>query len=108
MTALEGLVRAYYRYTDGLTTIVAPLVNTCAGYISNMFRIFGLIDPEQRIGFSSGNDSVDEETVLTPVVNILSEFRCKGKQWREWIDSLVKAARADPKEILKLCDEVSK
>ena len=45
-----------------------------------MFRIFGLIDPEQRIGFSSGSDSVDEETVLTPVVNILSEFRCKGKK----------------------------
>lgn len=81
MTSLEGLVKAYNRYTDGYTTIVAPLVTTCAGYISNMFRIFGLIDPDIRIGFNKGGDSVDEETVLTPVVNILSDFRCKGRTW---------------------------
>lgn len=78
MSALEGLVKAYNRYVDGITAIVAPLVTTCAGYISSMFRVFGLIDPEVRIGFNKGGDSVDEETVLTPVINILSDFRGKS------------------------------
>ena len=43
-----------------------------------MFRVFGLIDPDVSIGFSQSSGSVDEETVITPVVNILSEFRTKG------------------------------
>ena len=78
MNALEGLVKAYNRYSEGITTIVAPLVTTCAGYISTMFRIFGLIDPDLRIGFNKSGDSVDEETVITPIVNILSDFRSKS------------------------------
>lgn len=105
MNALEGLVKAYNRYVDGITAIVAPLVTTCAGYISSMFRVFGLIDPEVRIGFNKGGDSVDEETVLTPIINILSDFR--GKSIISlFILFIVRAARADPKEILRLCDEV--
>ena len=88
MAALETLVRAYYqyvltrsvrrRYVEGASHVVAPLVTSVAAYVTSMFKVFGLIDPEVSIGFAQASGSVDEETVLTPVVNILSEFRTKG------------------------------
>ena len=77
MAALEGLVRAFNRYVEGNSHIVAPLVTSCGEFVTRMFRVFGLVDPEVRIG-GSANGVVDEESVLTPVVNILSEFRSKG------------------------------
>ena len=77
MAALEGLVRAFNRYVEGNEHIVAPLVTSCGEFVTRMFRVFGLVDPEVRIG-GSANGVVDEESVLTPVVNILSEFRSKG------------------------------
>ena len=66
------------RYVDGASHVVAPLVTSVAAYVTSMFRVFGLIDPDVSIGFSQSSGSVDEETVITPVVNILSEFRTKG------------------------------
>ena len=63
---------------DGASHVVAPLVTSVAAYVTSMFSVFGLIDPDVSIGFSQSSGSVDEETVITPVVNILSEFRTKG------------------------------
>ena len=79
MSALETLVRAYNKYMENETCAVSPLVTSVGGFVTYMFRVFGLIDPDVKIGFSKGEGAADEETVLTPVVNILSEFRCKGE-----------------------------
>lgn len=79
MDALETLVRATYRYFETAQHIVAPLVLSCAGFVSQMFRVFGLIDPELKIGFSAGEESADREAVLSPVVEILSKFRSEGR-----------------------------
>ncbi|CBK24811.2 uncharacterized protein [Blastocystis hominis] len=95
MEALEGLVRAVYRYLETAKHIVAPLVLSCAGFVSQMFRVFGLIEPEPKIGFAAGEEAADREAVLSPVVEILSKFR-----------TVVKKNRADPAALLKLCDEI--
>ena len=68
------------RYVEGALHVVVPLVTSVAAYVTSMFKVFGLIDPEVSIGFGQTGGSVDEETVLTPVVNILSEFRTEGRR----------------------------
>ena len=78
MSALEGLVRAYYKYVEDNTHIVAPLVTSCGEFISYMFRVFGLIEPEVRIGFTQNSAG---ENVIEPVMNVVSEFRDSGRDW---------------------------
>lgn len=78
MEALEGLVRAVYRYLETAKHVVSPLVTSCAGFVSQMFRVFGLIEPELKIGFAAGEEATDREAVLSPVVEILSKFRGEG------------------------------
>ena len=78
MEALEGLVRAVYRYLETAKHVVSPLVTSCAGFVSQMFRVFGLIEPEPKIGFAAGEEAADREAVLSPVVEILSKFRSEG------------------------------
>ena len=72
MRALEGLVRAYNQYAEDDKPIVAPLVTSCGEFVSNMFRVFGLIEPEVRIGSSENEGG---ESVIEPLVNIVSSQR---------------------------------
>lgn len=72
MRALEGLVRACYKYIEESSSIVAPLVTSCGEFVSKMFRVFGLIEPEVCIGFpEKGNGESKEE----PLMNTLTHFR---------------------------------
>ena len=72
MRALEGLVRAYNQYAEDGKPIVAPLVTSCGEFVSNMFRVFGLIEPEVCIGFPENEYS---ENTIGPLVNIVSSQR---------------------------------
>lgn len=83
MEALEGLVRATYRYFETTQHVVSPLVMSCAGFVSQMFHVFGLIDPEVKIGFGSSEEAADRESVLSPIVEILSKFRNDGRRERK-------------------------
>lgn len=64
---------------ENASHVVAPLVTSVAAYVTSMFKVFGLIDPEVSIGFTQVSGSVDKETVLSPVVTILSDFRNEGR-----------------------------
>ena len=105
MNALETLVRAYYRYTEQGGSLIT-LVESCASYVTEMFRVFGLIDAEKAIGFNLASGAADQETVLGPTIAALCTFRKRGSAF-ELALSVVREQRMDASALLKLCDEVS-
>lgn len=59
---------------------VTLLIRSAAEYVTSIFRIFGLIQTGSDIGFpltssSEEGAAVNEETILTPVLDIFAEFR---------------------------------
>lgn len=70
-----------------------------ANYISNLFKIFGVIEENGTFGFGSSekSGSVNLEETIMPYLNVMSKFRddIRGES------RLIKAT-----EILKLCDDL--
>ncbi|XP_050546636.1 cysteine--tRNA ligase, cytoplasmic [Daktulosphaira vitifoliae] len=87
----------YLRDCD-IATLNANLLLNVAKFITSILKMFGIKTAEE-IGFpvSDGNTSNDVETIVTPFLSILSDFR----------DSVRTNARTIPsKEILILCDKL--
>lgn len=102
MTALQDLVKAVNKYleTQGpAKAIVSLVVRKAAVYVTEMFRVFGLISAGTDIGFpleeGEGAGAVSREDVLAPVLDAVLEFRAGARD----------AARTgDAKGVLAKCD----
>lgn len=106
ISLLSALVRSTNKYMSGVDFLacgagkpVPLLLRGSASYITDIFRVFGLIDGTPSIGFndssegSSGGES--REAILTPFLDALSSFR-------EQVRTLARSG--DSKGLLVLCD----
>lgn len=75
------------------------IVRDVSLFITNLMKIFGVIDNNESIGFQSsgGSESLNQEQILMPYLNALSKFRD---------DIRVEARLTKQIEILKLCDKL--
>jgi cysteinyl-tRNA synthetase len=106
LSLLSSLVRNTNKYSSGVDFLncglgkpVPLLLQGSASYITDMFRVFGLVDATPTIGFSDssegGNKSESREVILTPYLDALSSFR-------EQVRTLARSG--DSKGLLVLCD----
>lgn len=75
------------------------LVKDIAGYITNLLKIFGVIETDEAVGFqaSAQAGAVNLEETIMPYLTVLSKFR----------DDIRTEARANKASgILKICDEL--
>jgi cysteinyl-tRNA synthetase len=77
INALEGLVKRCNLYMDRPAAVIPLLLRRVAAYITEIFSVFGLIEQRSDVGFPAGDASagVDVETVATPFLNVLRDFR---------------------------------
>lgn len=94
---LSEIVGDVNKYLESAKEPRGPLLLDIATYITNLLRIFGLIDSHGSIGFPTGSGTSFEQQV-TPILNAFAKFR----------DDVRKCARENkkPSEVLKLCDDV--
>ncbi|KAJ3000963.1 hypothetical protein HDV02_000032 [Globomyces sp. JEL0801] len=78
----------------------ASVLNKIASYVTKMLRIFGVFDDTNaEIGsFGTTNTSANREEILLPILHTVSSFRDNVRNLAQ--------EKADPKEILKLCDKL--
>lgn len=57
---------------------VLYVLTAVANYITDMLRVFGLVDPLPPIGFSAGGAAASLETTLAPYLDALAAFRETG------------------------------
>ncbi|KAJ1978597.1 cysteinyl-tRNA synthetase [Dimargaris verticillata] len=103
MVDLVGKTNVYLKDTPVVARNVV-LVERIAGYLTRMFKVFGLADNGPAIGYGSsmaGSGEVDgssREDVIMPYARVLSKFR----------DGVRELARAgmEPSQILRLCDQL--
>ncbi|KDO20407.1 cysteinyl-tRNA synthetase [Saprolegnia parasitica CBS 223.65] len=96
---LQELAKEVNRYLALNIPHVSMCLRAAAEYITHMLRVFGLIPDATDIGFPLGA-SGDQETILTPVLDIFAEFRDQVR---------TAALSKDPnlaKLIMELCDSV--
>jgi len=98
MSALVDLVKATNVYMEGKGTVVGLVVRNVASYITEIFKIFGLISHD-GIGFgaAAGSESggASREDTLGPVLDALMEFRSSVRD---------KARSKDVGGVLDECD----
>nr|CCA14185.1 cysteinyltRNA synthetase putative [Albugo laibachii Nc14] len=90
---------------------VSLLIRSAAEYVTSIFRIFGLIQGGSDIGFPLTNSSeegaaVNEETILTPVLDIFSEFRDEIRELARAGTTGEIDGKALAAKILHVCDSV--
>ncbi len=91
---LQGLVSETNKYMAG-DSIVPSILSNAAGYVTRIFRVFGLIEPSQGLGFAGAGSGVSKEETLEPYLDALANFRATVRD----------AARAkDTAGILAACD----
>lgn len=86
---------------------VSMIIRSAAEYITQILRVFGLVPASSDIGFplsGSGADGADQETILTPVLDIFAQFRDEIREAAR--SSSGGDAKALANTILKLCDDV--
>jgi len=100
MNALGDLVRKSNIYITSKKDKEEPprtyLLNTIADYITEIFKIFGVID-QQDIGFPTASSETNVEQILTPFLNVISKFRD---------DVRVSARNKDHGKVLTACDKI--
>ncbi len=103
MSELQALVGASNRYLEkkevNKTKPVALVVRTAAAYITNIFKVFGLIGNGEEIGWSvgGGEGGASKEDLMAPILDAVLDFRSGVRD----------AARTgDTKKILELCDRL--
>jgi cysteinyl-tRNA synthetase len=99
LSNLVTLANTYLSQNYNLPSYNHVLVRDIALYITNLMKIFGVIDSNDSIGFQATNstDSVNLEETLMPYLNALSKFR----------DDVRTEARSKKAiEILNLCDNL--
>lgn len=74
VNALKELVHKTNKYVDVEKAPKTNLLRSVGLYITQMFKIFGLID-NQEIGYITSDTNV--ESVLTPVLNALTDYRTR-------------------------------
>ena len=96
-TAMQELVALRDKWTAWLTSTEFParyLLSAGAEYVTEMFDVFGLVNPNPAIGYAIGG-AEDRETVLAPVLDAVAAFRAEVRA----------AARdGDVKAVLRACD----
>lgn len=105
---LQQLAKDVNRYMATDREHVSMIIRAAAEYITYILRVFGLISSATEIGFplsASADGAADQETVLTPVLDIFAQFR---DEIREAARSGASAGSAQDlaSTILRLCDEV--
>lgn len=105
---LQQLAKDVNRYMATDREHVSMIIRAAAEYITYILRVFGLISSATEIGFplsASADGAADQETVLTPVLDIFAQFR---DEIREAARSGASAGSAQDlaNTILRLCDEV--
>ncbi len=94
VTYLGELITATNAYMKNEADLKLTLLLKVANYVQFILQSFGVMG-DAPLGFSAQKDAaVDEEQVITPLMNTLSKFR----------DDVKATAAAGPKEIFKLCD----
>ena len=72
---LQSLVSDTNKYMAG-DAIVPSVLSNAAGYVSRIFRVFGLIEPSQTVGFSEGGaGGASKEETVAPFLDALANFR---------------------------------
>ena len=95
--ALQDLVAAGNQYMATAGTVVNLILRATAVYITEIFKVFGLIKNGPEIGFPIGDNEggADKEETLGPVLDAVLKFR----------QSIRSAAKnSGDKEALKMCD----
>mmetsp|Transcript_49352 Transcript_49352/g.59797 ORF Transcript_49352/g.59797 Transcript_49352/m.59797 type:complete len:648 (-) Transcript_49352:88-2031(-) len=98
MSTLSDLVKSVNLYLENNDAVVSLVVRGAAVYVTQIFKIFGLIQDEgAEIGFptSSGDTSANKEEILTPVLDALMSFRSNVRD---------KARSKDTSGVLNECD----
>jgi cysteinyl-tRNA synthetase len=109
LSHLQQLAKEVNRYmAQSEIEQVSMIIRAAAEYITEIFRVFGLIVSGSDIGFPLANaNGGDEEATLTPVLDIFSTFR---DEIREAARNGSISGNSDAKQlaniILQLCDDV--
>ncbi|RWS10176.1 cysteine--tRNA ligase: cytoplasmic-like protein [Dinothrombium tinctorium] len=77
LDAIKELISSCNIYMKSTSIPNAVLLKNIAGYITNLFEIFGLLENgKNEIGFSSNvESSVNREEVIIPLLDVLCKFR---------------------------------
>jgi cysteinyl-tRNA synthetase len=96
ITYLGELITQFNGYMKDEQNLKATILTKAANYVHLILQSFGVIG-DTPLGFSAQKGNVvDEEQVITPLMNILTKFR----------DDIKLAAGNGPKEIFNLCDQL--
>lgn len=96
LLGLLELITAANTYMKNESKMKLTLLLKVANYIQYILQCFGVIgDPQLGFGGVKENQ-VDEETAITPFMNVLSKFR----------DDIKANAATDPKTIFGVCDKL--
>jgi cysteinyl-tRNA synthetase len=75
---LKDLIRETNKYIEG-GVVGSAVLTSAAKYITSVLRTFGLIQDDNEIGFSlesaGGESAGNKEELLTPYLDVLTEFR---------------------------------
>ncbi|RLN37355.1 hypothetical protein BBJ28_00017441 [Nothophytophthora sp. Chile5] len=84
------------------------IIRSSAEYITRILSVFGLVTSATDIGFplSSGASGADQETVLTPVLDIFAQFRDEIREAARSGAADGGDAKALANAVLRLCDVV--
>lgn len=96
-----------FNVADKTRTPNVPLLGQIVSYVTDIFRVFGLIDADS-IGFSVGSESGSNfEEQVTPLLNAFAEFRDDVRSITREASSNKEMEKAEvTKKILKKCDQV--
>jgi len=104
--AIKSLYSLIHEVNIYMRDVAVPpmfLLSSVAGYITEIFEVFGLINPNPSIGFGSGGGAdggaggPSREEVLAPVLDSITKFR----------DTVRSSAKAgDTGAVLKACDDL--
>jgi len=97
MKALKSVVSDTYSYLSSNKCPNVRLLIQVAVYVTDILRVFGVVESEDKIGFQSEGSTVSSDDVILPFVKTLSEFRDEMR-------SSARELKATP--ILQCCDRL--
>ncbi|CAH0477151.1 unnamed protein product [Peronospora belbahrii] len=107
---LQLLAKEVNRYMVGdIEQQVSMVIRASAEYITRILSVFGLVTSATDIGFpisSSGTGGADQESILTPVLDIFAQFRDEIREAARIAAAEDGYAKALASAVLRLCDEV--
>eukprot|EP00116_Pleurobrachia_bachei_P008379 sb/3468641/ len=97
MRALRSVMSDSYTYLKEQKTPNVRLLIKVGAYVTEILSVFGVINKQETIGFSSGDSSSSTEEAALPFVRVLSQFRDEVRGMAREIKAV---------SILQSCDNV--